>query len=367
MNNSVARQYRRKAAALLAQHELNIEIFMAFVYTLDWMMKQNALPELNSRQDSIIQKLNDLFQNAETYHSLEQLCTRLAYSEQDQIHNYYTKSAFLKDQPYGGSAVETVTFLRRLSNVFRDQLFPERQIRLFLLVDEFEVLSEIQQVALNTVMKMRLPDLTLKIAVRKLGRKTSATFTPDDPIQEPRDYTLVRMDYDASQSSYRELLNGIASKRLEAAEYLNTDIRTYLPNQPQNEEATPDELEDELQQMWKDGNRRKDQIDDEFRSSHKSAAVYRVTWEADEKILPALTSMLCSPLESSVILLSSVNTLSTLLWTESGICLKNLLFLFICKRTRCILSHNDSSLRLKVMLRLWVLSLLDSLPIWARY
>ena len=265
-----------RAAALLAQHELNIEIFMAFVYTLDWMMKKNSLPELNSRQDSIIQKLNGLFQNAETYHSLEQLYTSLAYSEQDQIHDYYKKSAFLKDQPYEGSAVATVVFLSRLSSVFRDQLFPERQIRLFLLVDEFEALSEIQQVALNTVIKMRLPDLTLKIAVRKLGRKTSATFTQDDPIQEPRDYTLVRMDYDASQSSYKELLNGIASKRLEAAGYPNTDIRTYLPNQPQNEEATPNELEAELQRMWKDGNRRKDQIGDEFRNSNKLAAVYRV-------------------------------------------------------------------------------------------
>ena len=160
-----------RAAMLLAQHELNIEIFMAFVSTLDWMVEKNALPELSPRQTSIIQKLNDLFRNAKSYHSLEQLYTELAYSEQDQIHDYYRKSAFLKDQPYDGSAIETVVFLRRLSNVFRNQLFPEKQIRLFLLVDEFEALSEIQQVALNTVMKMRLPDLTLKIAVRKLGQE----------------------------------------------------------------------------------------------------------------------------------------------------------------------------------------------------
>lgn len=45
-------------------------------------------------------------------------------------------------------------------------------------------------------MKMRLPDISVKIAVRHQGIKTVYTFNPNEPLQDPRDYVFVPLEYD---------------------------------------------------------------------------------------------------------------------------------------------------------------------------
>ena len=200
-----------ESASLLAQHELNVEIFDAFVDTLRWLDKERAIQTPLDNWSSVVSDLSGLFPNAPTARTLDDLVQVVRF-EQDQIISYYREKAFGNIGAYKGSASETVNFLRRLSDIFRKRLFPKREIRLFLLIDEFETLLELQQIALNTVIKMRLPDLSAKLAVRKSGRKTSETFTPGDPIQDPRDYIPIYVDYDIKDNKYKELLDGIAAK-----------------------------------------------------------------------------------------------------------------------------------------------------------
>jgi hypothetical protein len=260
--------------SLLAQHELNVEIFDAFVDALRWLVKEGAVPALAEHTISLARDLTSLFNRAPAAQNLEELHEVIRF-EQDQITTYLREKAFGRDLTYQGSARDAVGFMRQLSEVFRNRLFPRRTMRLFLLIDEFESLTEVQQIALNTVMKMRLPDLSLKIAVRKSGRKTADTFTPGDPIQQPRDYTEVRLDYDVTKPAYKKLLQGIAAKRLEDAKYPKTAIESYLPKQDLYAEVPPEKINEELRQLWQSGTRRNEEINQEFIQKYTPVAVYR--------------------------------------------------------------------------------------------
>lgn len=271
------------AASLLAQQELNIEIFDAFIDTIEWLVNNHALSNTPQRLDSLAKELSALFSGPADPRTLTELKLSVIRREQEQIIKFYREKAFAIDVPYGGTARETVGLLRQLSQIFHTHLFPNRQMRLFLLIDEFETLLEVQQVALNTVMKMRLPDLSMKIAVRKAGRKTADTFTERDPIQQPRDYTEVRIDYDVSSSEYRTLLEGIAEKRLIDADYPQHDIKAFLAEQGWEEEISADDRETELRKMWLSGQRRTDQLSAEFRSHYGTAATYRYLAEKGKR------------------------------------------------------------------------------------
>jgi hypothetical protein len=264
-----------EGASLLAQHELNVETFDAFVETLRWLDKERAISTPQDSWSGTVSDLSGLFPKAPPARTLDDL-QQVVRFEQDQIMSYYREKAFANAETYAGSAQETVNFLRRLSEIFRKRLFPGREIRLFLLFDEFETLLELQQTAVNTAIKMRLPDLSIKIAVRKSGRKTSDTFTPGDPIQDPRDYIPIFVDYDVQDSKYKDLLEGIAAKRLKDAGYPNKDIRAYLTHQPDEEDVESQELNKELATLWASGNRRSTEPNKEFRTKYSLAAIYRI-------------------------------------------------------------------------------------------
>lgn len=267
---------KKKVSHLLAQHELNIEIFDAFVAALSWLHKNGALPSLSENLDVITQELAALFTCAPKIHTLGELQKKVVRFEQDEIITYYREIAFECDVSYKGSASPTTTFVRQLSEIFHNRLFPQKQIRLFLLIDEFESLLEIQQIALNTLMKMRLPDLSLKVAVRKSGRKTADTFTKSDPIQQPRDYTEVRLDYDVTSKHYLKLLEGISEKRLIDAGYPETNIRSYLFEQNQADKISDEELDTEMLAIWQSGQRRNDEMNAEFIEKYSWTAIYRI-------------------------------------------------------------------------------------------
>jgi hypothetical protein len=264
-----------QTASLLAQHELNIEIFDAFIDTVRWLLARQALPASAGQLDSVARDLSSLFDQAPAAQNVDELYHSTLRFEQSQILTYYRMKAFGQDARYQGSARPTVAFIRSLSQTFRSRFFPKREVRLFLLIDEFESLLREQQVALNTTMKMRLPDVTLKIGVRRSGRKTSDTFTIEDPIQTPRDYTAIPLDYDITASDYANLLAGIADKRLRHSGYVNSDVRSYLANQ-QLPEATEPELETELNAIWASGRRSGSEMNAEFKEKYRTAAVYRI-------------------------------------------------------------------------------------------
>jgi hypothetical protein len=269
----------RQAGELMAQHELNLEIFDAFVETISWLVKERAFHLPPQSIDLLIKDLNSLFAKAARVDSLDDLKIVVRF-EQDEIISYCRDRAFCSPGSYTGSARDTVSFMRQLSKIFRERIFPNRDVRLFLLIDEFETLLELQQVAINAVIKMRLNDLTTKVAVRTSGRKTSETFTTNDPIQDPRDYVNVALDYDVADTAYAELLKGIAAKRLKDAKYTDTNIESYL--RPLREEVKPQALEEMLNKIWTSGRRTNQEMSSHFKQHFTMAAIYRILSETNK-------------------------------------------------------------------------------------
>jgi hypothetical protein len=264
-------------SSLLAQHELNIELFDAFTSTLSWLVSERSLPTVSDSLDAMVIDLHSLFAKSPPVTSLDDLRRKTIKYEQNQLLSYYRAVAFSIPHSYEGSARDTVSFIRELSGIFRKYISHRKDMRLFILVDEFESLVSDQQIALNTVMKMRLPDVAVKVAVRRNGRKTSATFTKGDPIQKPRDYTMVPLDYDINSPAYRSLLEGIAQRRLEHAGYASAVIQDYLVPQQLSNEVTATDLDKAMNDLWSSGNRRPGtQISAEFRTKYLMACVYRV-------------------------------------------------------------------------------------------
>ena len=261
---------------LLAQHELNIEVFDAFVSTLLWLEQAHALPNIGASMSDLVSDLSRLFDKAPQCTMLTELLPKVVAFEQGEINNYVTDRALARDSSYKGSAKETVGFLRQLSRIFRQRLFPNREIRMFLLIDEFETLLSVQQKAINSVIKMRLPDVTIKIGVRECGIRTTDTFTPDDPIQDPRDYTPLMLDYDVNLPGYSELLRGIAEKRLADAGFAETAIDKVLPSLPSAEEVDPVDVQKELRAIWDSGRRKETEMTKDFTTKYTLTAMYRV-------------------------------------------------------------------------------------------
>jgi hypothetical protein len=80
-------------SGLLAQHELNIEIFDAFVDTARWIIRQSGLEASDDRSE-LVRALSALFPRAPPARSLGDLQTVVVQHEQDQIADYFRERAF---------------------------------------------------------------------------------------------------------------------------------------------------------------------------------------------------------------------------------------------------------------------------------
>jgi hypothetical protein len=76
---------------------------------------------------------------------------------------------------------------------------------------------------------------------------------------------------------YRDLLVGLSRKRLMAAGYADTDIRSYLSEERLHPEVPDEDIEGVLLSMWQAGRRRSggDTPTNEFKQTYKIAATYR--------------------------------------------------------------------------------------------
>ncbi len=261
----------------LAQHELNISILDAFRDSILWLKQKSAIYFHESDLKSLISDLAHLFSESITCETFDDL-DNLIKKEQKAIHQYYRNKAFELDGKYDGNATECGHFLTELSKIFRKYFyFNKKEFRLILLIDEYEALAEIQQKAINNIIKNRLPDLTIKLAMRKDSMKTRDTFTSGEPIQEPRDFSTFNIDYESSDNSkYNELLKGICSKRLADSAYNETNIEKYLIDSPNSDLYDEQKISDELNILWASGKRKSDYPNQEFFIKYRNTAIHRV-------------------------------------------------------------------------------------------
>jgi len=86
------------------------------------------------------------------------------------------------------------------------------------LLDEFENLTEQQQVHVNTLVRERESPATFKIGARQFGIRTHRTLSADEINVRDSEFDELRLDlrFRENQKQYRELVNQLVERRLEA-------------------------------------------------------------------------------------------------------------------------------------------------------
>ena len=93
------------------------------------------------------------------------------------------------------------------------------------LIDEIENLSEQQQRFLNTLVRYRKGNVTLRIGARLYGQKTEATLGSGEPIRRENEYEKLMLDAHLREDErqYEELIAQLVLRRLQAS-HMGKDI-----------------------------------------------------------------------------------------------------------------------------------------------
>ncbi|MCP5531183.1 MAG: hypothetical protein H7A44_12165 [Opitutaceae bacterium] len=151
INLTIFQTKRSRLQILLAQHELNLEIFDSSSALHSHGLSERSIAKDTSVIGGIGKGSECLFPMPLKVDSLNDLSSVVVRHEQDALNKLISDSSLNRAPEKGITSTQTVQFCRRLSEIFRTRLFPDREIRMFVLLDEYESLLKVQQVAINTL------------------------------------------------------------------------------------------------------------------------------------------------------------------------------------------------------------------------
>jgi hypothetical protein len=223
---------RTEVAIQMFQHAFNMQLLKATLNSLIDSRKYQILQITEACEREISEKISELMSyfdvtRAQNFKSLQNLVRK----EETAIGNYLGALRTVTGDNYNGHFTYVNDFPNEFCNIILSEFLELKQSRIYFLLDEFENLSEFQQTVVNTITKLRPNSLTLKIATRSLGVKSRIDLQ-GEPIQSPRDYQVVLLDYDVKSSEYKKLLQEISAKRLKAEGYKQTDITQIMQMAP---------------------------------------------------------------------------------------------------------------------------------------
>jgi len=235
----------REAVVTLFQHRFNMQLAKALTRSL---ASQRTALGMDSRSEqrvaeAISQLVNPSSETMSTFDALSGLIDQ----ESQAIGLYVGDSLLGQGGRYEGHYTYAHEFPGALCEVVVEEIGALRGSRIYFLLDEFENLLPYQQQVVNTIIKLRPESLCLKIAVRNLGWKIQ-TDLQGEPVQYPRDYVPIVLDYEPYDQDYWSLLTGIARRRLQAEACAETDIERLLPELRLREEMGKSELDTALQE-----------------------------------------------------------------------------------------------------------------------
>ncbi|NQX63549.1 hypothetical protein [Paenibacillus qinlingensis] len=110
----------------------------------------------------------------------------------------------------------------------------------FILLDEFENLSENQQRIVNTLIKINQPPVIFKLAMRPGGWWTQQTLSLTESLEQIADFDLIDYQTDFKHEDYSQLIIEAFNKSLSLNQVRNPDfldVRNLLPNLGAEDEA----------------------------------------------------------------------------------------------------------------------------------
>ena len=219
------------AANQLFQNVFNLLLARSFIETVKRTRESKLLDvDSDSEQKFVNGVLGLLGIESDTTKTFDDLLTELRKQE-NHVQQYVGDLRLGEKTEFNGRHTNIHNFIPSCCDLAKSCFEELRDARVFFLLDEYENLATFQQTIVNTLAKLRPMSLTLKIATRSLGIK-SIVDLQGEPIQKPRDYHIVELDYDVNKKAYSALLLDIATKRLESEGYDESNLVNLLPKAP---------------------------------------------------------------------------------------------------------------------------------------
>ena len=215
-------------AVQLFQHVFNMQLLKTVLNSFLEHRGRGTITISSASEHAIVEEIGALFGYDDLQVNTFGELNRVVIREEAAVRNYLGGVRMGITCEYTGVYTYVSDFPRDFCRIVLKEISDLDGARIYFLLDEFENLAEFQQTVVNTITKLRPDSLTLKLATRSLGVKSRVDLQ-GEPIQSPRDYQVVTMDYDIRSKEYKELLYEICETRLEAEDYKIKDIKKLLP------------------------------------------------------------------------------------------------------------------------------------------
>ena len=211
------------------QHIFNMQLLKATINSLMENRQLNNIEITDITENTIVSKIGELLDIFDgTLTRFDEL-KKIIAKQEAKVRTYLGFLRINLPKKYDGTFTHVSDFPENFCRIILDSVNDLKDSRIYFLLDEFENLAEFQQTTINTMTKLRPDSLTLKLATRSLGVKSRIDLQ-GEPIQSPRDYRVVPLDYNPRSADYRTLLMEISEKRLSSEGYKVTNLKDLMPS-----------------------------------------------------------------------------------------------------------------------------------------
>ena len=218
-------------------HYFNLIICREILFFIKWHMENADNDEnLSSEACALIANSMNLEEPCDSFNLLLETVEKTMYSFQSQINNISNKKVW-PQLSLQGDPIKLIT-----KHVIDLEQFKNKTV--YLLIDEYENLSDYQQQCINTLIKHSDKYFTFKIGVRELGWKIKHTLNTEEALTDPADYFMIDIEQEFAKTNgayFEKFARSVCQQRIkelfthdENGEYL---IENALTSMSMEEEA----------------------------------------------------------------------------------------------------------------------------------
>lgn len=222
----------------LFAHYFNLLICWEISKYLRWHQeKDNSDEELDAHACCLIATSLHIKKEITSFDSLCQELESAMYAFQSDINNI------------GDKEIPRLSMLGDPIKLFVEQALNLRQMKgkmFYLLIDEYENLTDSQQQAINTLLKHVPETYTFKIGVREMGWRVKYTQNKEELLNEPADYSLINISKEFSsddkKNKFAKFAKDVCDRRISELFEGEEDARNFsiedaLPGLPIERES----------------------------------------------------------------------------------------------------------------------------------
>lgn len=217
----------------LFAHYVNLIVVLEFLRFLRW---HESLADTPFRPPQSLWTKTAATLNLRDCASLESLYTQVELALR-QFEAHINNVGDQEESPnlsLQGAPIDTLLEGLKSHDEFRDMKF-------FILVDEYEKLQDYQQVVFNTLIKQSGEYYCFKVGVRELGLRTRETLSPYEYLVAPADFALIDIDSELRDDRFAKFAEDVCNQRLARLspgdDTILRSVSELLPGLSEEEEA----------------------------------------------------------------------------------------------------------------------------------